>query len=112
MTDLIDTAAHSLAEARRHGRSLAQYPGAKPLDLAAAYALQSEVSRVLGWPTRGYKGGCTSLRAQQLLGTDRPFHAPRLAPRVFDRCAHLPGDVRVVEPEIAFVMRAELAPRA
>lgn len=74
--------------------------------------LQSEVSRVLGWPTRGYKVGCTSLRAQQLLGTDRPFHAPLFAPRVFDTSAHLPGDVRVVEPEIAFVMRAELAPRA
>lgn len=104
-----------LAEARKLGRALQQYPGAKPIDLPAAYALQHAVSRALGWARRGYKVGCTSLRAQRALGTDRPFLAPLFAPRVFDAPAWVPTQaeqLRVVEPEIAFVMRAALAPRA
>jgi 2-keto-4-pentenoate hydratase len=107
--------AHLLAQARKLGRALEQHPGLKPVDLAAAYALQHEVSRALGWARRGYKVGCTSLRAQQALGTDRPFLAPLFAPRVFDAPAFVPTEaeqLRVVEPEIAFVMRAGLAPRA
>jgi 2-keto-4-pentenoate hydratase len=114
MTEPLDPA-HALAEARRLGSALGQYPGPKPRDRAAAYALQSEVSRALAWPRRGYKVGCTSLRAQQALGTDRPFHAPLFAPRIFSAPAFVPtqpDQLRVVEPEIAFCMAAPLPPRA
>jgi 2-keto-4-pentenoate hydratase len=114
MTDPLELA-RTLAEARRLGRILQQYPGLKPVDSAAAYTLQREVSRALGWRQHGYKVGCTSLRAQRALATDRPFLAPLFTPRVFDMAAFVPTEpehLRVVEPEIAFVMGAALGPRA
>ena len=39
----------ALAEARREGRRLADYPDARPADLDAAYAVQDAVSAALGW---------------------------------------------------------------
>lgn len=114
MDPLVETA-HALALARKSGEKLAHYPGPQPADLAAAFALQAEVTRALGWTSCGWKVGATSPIAQTVLRIDGPFCAPLFRERLFasgDRVACAASNDRLLEPEIAFVMRADLPARS
>ena len=104
-----------LAQARRSGHKLARHPDPAPEGIEAAYALQARVTAALGWKVCGYKVGATSATAQAILGIDRPFSAPLFAERVFHTGDQVPTsaeNLRIVEPEVAFVMRDALPPRA
>ena len=103
--------AHTLAEARRASLKLTLYPEPAPASLDDAYAVQRLVTETLGWQPCGFKVGATSLKAQQILGIDRPFSARLFAERLFrsgDTVPTAAENLRVVEPEVAFVMRAAL----
>lgn len=114
MRSLVQTA-RALALARKSGEKLAHYPGSQPPDLAAAFQVQAEVTRALGWTQCGWKVGATSALAQTMLRIDGPFAAPLFAERLFGDGDHVEGaesNDRILEPEIAFVMRAALPARA
>jgi 2-keto-4-pentenoate hydratase len=103
--------ARTLADARRAGLKLTSYPEPAPASVDDAYAVQRLVTETLSWQPRGFKVGATSLRAQQILGIDRPFSARLFAERLFgsgDKVPTAPEHLRVVEPEVAFVMRDAL----
>jgi 2-keto-4-pentenoate hydratase len=62
----------------------------------------------------GYKIACTNPSAQRLLNLDGPFYGLLLSARVHDSPATLDPDdffMRVIEPEFAFEMGADLPPR-
>ena len=114
MIQIVD-AAQALARARKSDQKLPQWPGPKPPDLEAAYRLQQAVTRELGWTQCGWKVGCTSTKAQELLRLNGPFSAPLFAERLFQSGAHVvraESNSRLVEPEIAFVMRDALPERS
>jgi len=105
----------ALAAARKSGEKLAEYPGEKPATLVAALELQLEVARALGWRRCGWKVGATSAKAQAALNVSAPFAAPLFSERVFrsgDAIDALPSNSRIVEPELAFVMRSAPPPSA
>ena len=104
-----------LAEARRDGRKLTEYPGETPGDLPQAFAVQDAMSAAMGKPVVGWKVGLTSAKAQTLCGHDAPLAGP-----VFDGDLHDSGaelslvqdDMGVLEAEIGFRMAADLPSRA
>jgi len=107
--------ADTLAQARRSGHKLAAPPEPTPATLPDAYALQALVTRALGWKPRGFKVGATSVTAQAMLGIDQPFSASLFEERLFgsgDRVPTSAESLRVVEPEVSFVLRDGLPPRA
>lgn len=113
MTENID-AAHVLALARKAGTKLAGYPCRKPESMEAAWSLQHEVTLALAWKPCGWKVGATSPTAQAILHLEQPYAAPLYAERLFSSGADVPADastLRIVEPEIAFRMRASLPAR-
>jgi 2-keto-4-pentenoate hydratase len=104
----------ALADARRAGTKLSAYPGPKPRDKDEAFAIQTAARKKLGWRICGWKIGCTSERAQKMLGTDGPFPGPVYRERMFRSGDHVPThetNVLTIEPEIAFTMARELPAR-
>jgi len=72
--DQIRTAAEALIEARNAARALATLPdGSVPQSIDDGYAIQEATANLCGWPLAGYKIGCTSEHAQEMLGADSPF---------------------------------------
>lgn len=77
-----------------------------PSTMERAQAVDDAVARISGWPVLGWKIGCTSTYAQELLGTDGPF-----AGRVYDvrhsgavlTVEELPSET-LLEGEFAFVL--------
>ncbi|MDQ2093698.1 2-keto-4-pentenoate hydratase [Rhodalgimonas zhirmunskyi] len=102
----------TLAEARRDGRKLSDYPGPKPTDMDAAQAVQDAMTAAMGLPVLGWKVGLTAKKAQEICGVDAPLAGP-----VFEIAESgvewplLEGDLGVIEAEIGFRMRADLPPR-
>lgn len=104
----------ALAEARRAGTKISAYPGPKPRDKDEAFAIQTAARKRLGWQICGWKIGCTSERAQKMLGTDGPFPGPVYRERFFKSGAHVPThetNVLTIEPEIGFTMARDLPAR-
>jgi 2-keto-4-pentenoate hydratase len=109
-----DAIVEALAEARRAGTKLASYPGPKPSDKAEAFAIQTAARKRLGWSVCGWKVGCTSEKAQKMLGTDGPFPGPVYRERFFrsgDRVPTHETNVLTIEPEIGFTMARDLPAR-
>ncbi|MEM9470583.1 MAG: fumarylacetoacetate hydrolase family protein [Pseudomonadota bacterium] len=103
--------AQALADARTRGRKLDSYPGDAPADEATAFELQCDAARLTGWTQTGWKIGCTSKMAQDMLRADGPFPGPVYAERTFPDDGDVPVNdaaIRLVEPEIAFVMARDL----
>jgi 2-keto-4-pentenoate hydratase len=106
-----------LAQAWSTQEPLAELPsGCRPASLREAYACQAALIERLapeyGAPV-GYKIGCTSEWAQNLLGVDAPFYGRLLSKRVYRSPAQVPlGDFSlcIIEPEFAFKMAADLPP--
>lgn len=103
----------TLAEARRAGRKLSDYPG-EPPDMAQALAIQDAMAAAMGAGVVGWKVGVTSARAQALCGVDAPLAGPVFEGDVWDSGAEVAmvgGDLGIIEAEIGFRMRDTLAPR-
>ncbi len=110
-----DTLGQVLAEARRAGRKLADYPCDKPGDMAQAFAAQDAMAAAMGAPVVGWKVGLTSKRAQELCGVDQPLAGPVFAGTLYQSGAELAlceADLGVLEAEIGFEMKAALPARA
>jgi 2-keto-4-pentenoate hydratase len=106
--------AAALAAGRKSGEKLSAYPGPKPVDKKHAFAIQTMAREMLGWERIGWKVGCTSLRAQESLGTDAPFPGSLYRERLFrsgDKIETQPSNSRVTEPEIAFRLARDLKQR-
>ena len=108
----IDEAAARLAEARRSVTTIENLGEATPTDAAAAEAISDAHAAALGWEVIGWKVGCTSELAMQILNSPGPF-----AGRIFDGTSYgsrqVAGAAMVrpqVECEFAFVLGADLSP--
>ncbi len=103
--------AQALADARTEGRKLDAYPGDPPVDEVLAFKVQCEAAQLTGWTQTGWKIGCTSKMAQDMLRADGPFPGPVYEERTFPDDGDVPvsdAAIRLVEPEIAFVMARDL----
>ncbi|WP_372613838.1 2-keto-4-pentenoate hydratase [Aquicoccus sp.] len=110
----IETIGRALAEARRTGRKLEEYPCVRP-DMGEALAIQGAMTAAMGAPVVGWKVGLTSLRAQELCGVDAPLAGPLFEGSVWDsgvEIAPVEGDLGILEAEIGLRMQADLPPRA
>lgn len=111
----IQTLAELLLEARSEGLALAPIDQELiPESLAEAEAVDDAVAARIGRRVVGWKVGCTSAHAQELLGSDGPF-----AGRVYDlhqSGVTLAATEFVTEPhlegEFAFTMSHDLEPTA
>lgn len=103
--------AQALADARTQGRKLDTYPGDAPASEADAFAVQCDAALLTGWTQTGWKIGCTSKMAQDMLRADGPFPGPIYAECTFPDDGEVPvstSAIRLVEPEIAFTMAHDL----
>lgn len=72
--DAIRSAAERLIGARKTATAIEALPAdCVPRSLEDGHAIQDAMLDLCGWPLAGYKIGCTSGLAQEMLGTDRPF---------------------------------------
>ena len=104
-----------LAEARRRGEKLKGYPGDRPVDLQAGFAVQDAMIRAMGVPVVGWKVGLTSKKAQKICGVNAPLSGPMFEGDVLASGVSMPlvdGDLGVLEAEIGFRMAADLPARA
>lgn len=109
----IETVGRVLAEARRAGRKLDEYPCARP-DMGQALAIQAAMAAAMGAPVVGWKVGLTSVRAQEICGVDAPLAGPVFDGMVWDSGAEIApveGDLGILEAEVGLRMRADLPPR-
>jgi len=109
-------AAHLLWTCRQAGTTVDALPAAlRPVDIAAAQAIQAALPAVAGRPVVGWKIAATSAAGQAHIQVDGP-----LAGRILDAFVQplratvsLAGNrMRVVEPEFAFRMATALPARA
>lgn len=109
-------AARLLWTCRESGGVIDALPEAlRPRDAAAGHAIQAALPAVAGRPVVGWKIAATSAAGQAHIQVDGP-----LAGRILDSFVHpvgatlgLAGNrMRVVEPEFAFRLGADLPPRA
>lgn len=110
----LDQAADILIDARTARRVLDHLPlDVAPRTPAEAAQIEDRVAEKSGWPVLGWKIGCTSEHAQQLLGATEPF-AGRVY-STFSSGVELTDTELMVAPrlegEFAFVLDADLAPR-
>lgn len=110
--DWAEQAAVGLTNARQMGFTIEGFPeGLAPENEDEAYLLQSVVFNNLDAAIVGWKIGCTSARAQEILGISSPFFGPLREDAIYNDVPWLPrSDVRRigVEGEIAFVLGADL----
>lgn len=111
----VNTLALELATARRASVRLTDYPCPPPQDIAQAYEVQNLISDNMGSAVVGWKVGVTSEIARKMLGVDEPFSGPlydeysQQSPGKISVSSH---DLRIVEAEIGFRMKTDLAPRS
>jgi 2-keto-4-pentenoate hydratase len=110
-------AAALLHEARVSATPLVALPGdCRPRDTEDGRTIQEAWVASAGWEIAGYKIGCTSEHAQEMLGTDSPFPGRVFRPFVFDSPATVtagPGGMIavMVEGEFAFRLAGDLPAR-
>ena len=101
---------------RREGRIVERVPQhLQVIDEATAYAIQEKLMPKLlaqyGGRKIGYKIGCTSQGAQQLLNTDTPVYGQMLSAWTHESPASLSAadfTMMVIEPEFAFTLAADV----
>jgi 2-keto-4-pentenoate hydratase len=115
-TEGIERAARLLIEARIRHAPLERLPeGAMPVSVADGYAIQDAIERLDGRAVVGWKIGCTSALAQQLLGIAAPFPGRVFAGTLHASPARFAARAFIligVEPEFAFTLGRDLPPRA
>ncbi len=112
-TAQIDVAAAQLAEARRSVTTLESLGEATPTDPPTAEAISDAHAAQLGWEVIGWKVGCTSELAMQILNSPGPF-----AGRIFDGTSYGSRQVATaamvrpqIECEFAFILGEDISPR-
>jgi 2-keto-4-pentenoate hydratase len=109
-------AAHLLWTCRQSGNVIDALPAAlRPHDPSAGHAIQAALQVVAGQPVVGWKIAATSAAGQAHIQVDGPLAGRILGSFVHPIGATLPlagNRMRVVEPEFAFRMGADLPPRA
>ena len=108
--------ARSLVDARLAARALADYPGDKPVDLAAAYAIQDAAIGL--WPDEiaGWKIGLVAPELRQSAGADRiagPIFKRQVLHVGGDEVADVPvfkGGFAAVEAEFALRISEDQSP--
>jgi 2-keto-4-pentenoate hydratase len=103
-----------LAAAADAGESVTPFAGAWDLDEDSAYAVQAKVVglRFDGARQVGWKVGLTSEGMRQMIGADHPNRAPLFDRMRLDDAGACPTADLIaprVEPEVAFVLGADLA---
>ena len=113
----VRAAAELLVQARVQRAPLTQLASnLEPADLDTAYAIQeATIAGILeslgGGAVVGYKIGCTSDIAKEMLGLEEPFYGRLLSPTVHQSPARLAADdftIRVIEPEVAYQLGHDL----
>lgn len=110
----IEEIGRAIADARKAGRKLTDYPGPQPRDMAEAFAVQDAMSAAMGAAIEGWKVGLTSEKAQEICGVDAPLAGPVFAGTMLASGAEMArteGDLGVIEAEIGFALGADLPPR-
>jgi len=101
----LQQAADLLLDARRTGKTIDDLPQELQIaNLEEASFVQDLIAAALG-PVGGYKIGAPSL-------ADTPAFAPMPAAWIYASGAELPGRLRILEAEIAFLVGEDLPPRA
>ena len=113
--DTIKLAAQALIDARKSVTALEDLPeGCIPQTAEEGNAVQDSMLDLCGWPLAGYKIGCTSAAAQEMLNTDRPFSGRVFRPFLFRSPVALPAGNFIrqgVEGEFAFELAADIPAR-
>ncbi len=115
-TDKIARAAKLLADAWRDKYQIKEFPAdLRPADRAEAYAIQDEMANLLGNEVIGWKLGVTAPAGLKGLNMDGPVPGRMFKPTF----AETPAVMKrsdfinpVMEPEFAFRLTADIAPRA
>ena len=105
-----------LLVARQESTALARFPGALPVSLPDAYAIQS--ASIESWPdlVAGWKVGGVAASFRKLCGTDRvagPIFAKsiiRARPKTVTTCAVFKGGYAAIEAEIVLQLGAAITP--
>lgn len=112
--DQIEAAAAALVEARKAGTFISSLADVEPTTVADAEAISDRAAALLGWDVVGWKLGCTSVEAQEMLASPGPF-----AGRMFAQTAFVDGVLPaealqrpLVECEFGFLTGADMAPEA
>lgn len=113
--EAIQQAAYILLSARADHRQLDRLPDScTPATVDDGYAVQNALAKTWGLAVAGWKIGCTSERAQQMLGADKPFPGRVFAPYLLESPAEIAAvslHQCAVESEFAFGLAADLPPR-
>lgn len=113
--ETVRQAAQALIDARRSVTALEDLPeGSVPQTADEGSAIQEAMLELCGWPLAGYKIGCTSAAAQEMLNTDRPFPGRVFRPFLFRSPTVLPAGNFIrqgVEGEFAFELAADIPAR-
>ena len=107
--------AQAIVAARKSLAKMDAYPDPEPARLQDALAIQDAIVAEYAEPIAGWKIGCTSDAAQEALKTDGPFFGPVIGSRFYASGARVetcPTSLRVIEPEIALHLKADITPRA
>jgi 2-keto-4-pentenoate hydratase len=114
--DQLAAASQSLRDHWRAGTKLAVLaPSLRPRDRAEGYAIQAELERQSGSKLFGWKIAATSEAGQRHINVEGPMAGRILSETVVadGGTAPMAGNaMRVAEPEFAFRMRIDLAPRS
>ncbi len=109
----ITTAAQRLTNARLAVSHIDDLGDCTPTDPGSAHKIATAHAEQLGWESIGWKVGCTSTRAMQILNCPEPFPG-----RIFDGTVYgpelLPHNALrtpLLESEFAFVLGKNLPPR-
>lgn len=103
-----------LAIAKKQATHVDLDVSAFPLGIDESYDLQAEFIAQVAWPVRGWKVGATSRAGQEALQIEEPIAGP-----IFEPCLYTSGAtvktptnaMRVLEPELAFLMARDLRPK-
>lgn len=113
--DAARQAARALIDARKNVKALEDLPeGCIPATADDGRAIQETMADLCGWPLAGYKIGCTTAAAQEMLKTDRPFPGRVFGPFLFRSPAAAPAGKFIrqgVEGEFAFELAADIPAR-
>ena len=85
--------AQLLADARVQGRKLDSFPSGMPDTETEAFSVQCQVAKLTGWTQVGWKIGCTSTMAREMLRASGPFPGPLFAERTFENDHEVPVPV-------------------
>ncbi len=113
--DWADYAAVDILNGRSNSRTIDKMdPAHAPRTVEDGYAVQSIVARRFQRPIAGWKIGCTSRLAREMLGIPEPFFGPVFEDVFLKSPTWLPPD-RFIQPgiegEIAFTLKRSLEPR-